>query len=384
MALVKRFTLAALILILAAPLALAGPNEGGVLVVHDPGIAYTSDANYQGMSGVGCGQDGPSSEPYTPVCPPYDPIGGPDPCDPNAANPTSHMAPDVKHVWYVLAAFPTGSCPRLKTVGFRIRYDDTKVYVDPTLNGAADAHVFSLPKPSDQTGADFPADGSGLGMSFLPATVSGPPIRTSLLQELWWFAGYAVSGAEGAKVDVAAIDGSDRNFGDDLIPVSLDPIAGFGTLGLGGTTGHNPTPVPPGPTGSCCVPAGTCTVTTESNCTAGTWTLSGTCVPNNCPAPEEPRACCTPQRECTLVLEANCVLPSQWHPEWSACAPNECLTLEGACCAPDGSCTLTTMSNCGPSMTWHGELTSCAPGSCPTLPIERTSWGQIKATYRTN
>jgi hypothetical protein len=287
----------------------------------------------------------------------------------------------VRHVWYVMAAFPVGSCPRLKTVGFRIRYDESKVYVDPALNGAADAHAFSVPKPSDQDGRDFPHDGSGVGMSFPPATVGGPAVRTSLLQELWWFAGYAVSGAEGATLDVAAIDGSDRNFGDDLIPVSLDPIAGFGTLGLGGTVGQNPLPIPL-PTGSCCAPAGTCTVTTQLDCTAGNWTLSGTCVPNICPPPAEPRACCTPQRECTVILQADCALPNQWHPEWSACAPNECLTLEGACCTEDGVCTLTTMSNCGLPLIWHGDLTSCDAGACPVSPTERTSWGRIKATYR--
>jgi hypothetical protein len=34
------------------------------------------------------------------------------------------------------------------------------------------------------------------------------------------------------------------------------------------------------PTGACCAPAGTCTVTTQTNC-IGTWTEGGVCTPNN-------------------------------------------------------------------------------------------------------
>jgi hypothetical protein len=246
MALVKRFTLAAMILVLAVPIALAGSNAGGVLVLHDPGLAYTSDATYAGLSGVGCGQDGPAP-PALQECEltGYDPISGPNPCNPGAANPTSVMAPGVRHVWYIMAAFPAESCPRLKTLGFRIRYDASKVVVDPTLNGYDASQVsVTLPVPSDTNPPpdnQFPANGSGVSLAFKTA-------RTSQLQELWWFVGYCYSGATDATFAVEVLGGTSGNnsfFGDDLIPVVLDPIASFGRLGLGGADGFNPLAVNP-------------------------------------------------------------------------------------------------------------------------------------------
>ena len=236
MALVKRFTLAAMILVLAAPIALAGPNAGGVLVLHDPGLTYTTDANYIGLSGVGCGQDGPPTQPYTPVCPPYDPIGGANPCRYDAANPTSAMAPGVRHVWYIMAAFPPESCPRLKTLGFRIKYDPTKIYVDPAKNGCDDATVTPLRVNSSEDSSPFPSDRSGVGMTFTPA-------RTSLLQEIWWFAGYSYTGATDPTFALQVLTGAGNSlFGDDSFPAQTDSIAGFGRLGFNGTSGFNPTP----------------------------------------------------------------------------------------------------------------------------------------------
>jgi formylglycine-generating enzyme required for sulfatase activity len=44
-----------------------------------------------------------------------------------------------------------------------------------------------------------------------------------------------------------------------------------------------PTATPP-PTGACCAAAGTCTVTTQADCT-GTWTATGVCAPNPCRQP---------------------------------------------------------------------------------------------------
>ncbi len=249
MALVNRFTLAALILVLVAPIALAGPNAGGVLVLHDPGLAYTSDP-LVGLSGVGCGQDGPAF-PALQECVDtgYDPIGGAIPCVPGAADPTSHISwtlPDDKgqlHVWYVMAAFPANSCPRLKTVGFRIRYDASKVYVDASKSkDAYDVAEVSLVQkvPSDQDGTtEFPGPDTGVAMGFREA-------RTSQLQELWWFVGYSYPGAVDATFGVAVLSGlpgDNSMFGDDVIPVNKEPIAGFGRLGLGGAVGENPTPV---------------------------------------------------------------------------------------------------------------------------------------------
>lgn len=236
----KRFTLAAMMLILAAPIALAGPNWGGVLVVHATTLAFTSDTpTYVGLSGVACGQDGPAF-PAVQQCPPYDPIGGVTPCVPNAANPTSTMPADVPHVWYVMAAFADNACPRIKSLGFQIEYDATKVQI--VGQGVAvpdDAVAVKLPVPSTEDGAAFPANRSGMAVSF-----SNP--RTSQLQEVWWFAGYSYADAVDATFALKVLPGGGNDsFVDDTVPAVLDPITAFGVLGLGGTSGENPQAINP-------------------------------------------------------------------------------------------------------------------------------------------
>jgi hypothetical protein len=68
--------------------------------------------------------------------------------------------------------------------------------------------------------------------------------------------------------------------GSQACTVSLGTTA-CGSVGCGGTG----TEQPPA-TGSCCDPAGTCTVTTQAACTGtSTWSLAGVCDPNTCPPP---------------------------------------------------------------------------------------------------
>jgi hypothetical protein len=58
---------------------------------------------------------------------------------------------------------------------------------------------------------------------------------------------------------------------------------------LGAGCPPSPTPTT---TGSCCAANGTCTVTTEADCSTGTWTSGGTCTPNPCtpsPTPVTPQ-----------------------------------------------------------------------------------------------
>jgi hypothetical protein len=99
----------------------------------------------------------------------------------------------------------------------------------------------------------------------------------------------------------------------------------------------NPMP----PTGSCCYPNGTCEVTTQVACTA-TWLLGGLCDPNTCEPPPAQGACC------------------------------DHLT---------GNCAITTQTACG--FDWLGAGVPCDLTTCvPPTPTERTSWGQIKNTYR--
>ena len=368
-----RLATTAIAFMLLASVALAGPNADGVLVLHDPGIAYTSDANYIGLSGVACGQDGPPDQPYSPVCPPYDPSSGPNPCDPRAADPTSHISwPDgAKHVWYVMAAFPEGSCPRLHYVGFRIRYDASKVYVDAAKSrDAYDASVVPAPQRvvSDQDGTTpFPGPDTGVGMAFTSA-------RTSQLQELWWFVGYSYPGAVDATFSVSVLSGlagDNSNFGDDAIPTNLDPIAGFGRLGLGGAVGENPTPGPPQPEGACCdTYYGTCSVTTAASCVAPThtWHQAFTCETYQCPPPGPTGACCTDTGSCVIMYAPLCSL-SGGYPVGAGvpCNPDPCALMPGACC-DSTSCWVTTPSACGPGVgSWMGPFTTCSPSPCATI-----------------
>ena len=80
----------------------------------------------------------------------------------------------------------------------------------------------------------------------------------------------------------------------------------------------------PMPTGSCCAPNGTCTVTTQANCAAGsTWTQGATCNPNPCMQPLPVGSCCAPNGTCTVTTQANCPAGSTWT-SGGVCVPNPC------------------------------------------------------------
>jgi hypothetical protein len=436
---------------LTASAASAGPNAGGVLWVHDTGVTRGSDPLDWPADPVNCPGDVVVTAPLSP--------------DPTTA---------VRRYWKVYAAFPPGSSPRLKSVAWGTEFTDnvSSAYSYVNVEGGSVCNGEITPATVFFVGVGgFPtASGGSIGQSFPPGA------RTTLVTPLFMFWGFGYNGDASANPTWRLVETiGDANFGDDRIPVTRDPIMGYGTLGFG-TPGFapcpvhdpttlaaccdlegslcevttqadcagpnvwhddlyvcdpNPCPVPTGacclpdgrciatpctsPTplcpnttavacaaaggtymgndvscdpmpcqmsaGACCFPDGTCEVQSQTECT-GDWTLSGACVPNTCPAPDDPRACCDLQRDCRLTLQADCALPSQWHAEWSACDPNECLTLTGACCALDGTCSLTTVSTCDPSLTWRGDLTSCEPNLCPLLPTERASWGQIKNRFR--
>jgi hypothetical protein len=56
----------------------------------------------------------------------------------------------------------------------------------------------------------------------------------------------------------------------------------------------------------------------------------------------------------------------------------------GACCNPTtGECTMTTQEDCPPPNNWLGPGTDCVPQNpCPTVPVQKTTWGQIKNLLR--
>ena len=151
------------------------------------------------------------------------------------------------------------------------------------------------------------------------------------------------------------------------------------------------------PTGACCNTAigfPVCNITTAAQCGGlGTpWVYLGDSIPCNAltcsmPAPSE-GACCWLDGHCTITLEADCL--GDGTPRWTSggtCSPNLCdmpTVPTGACCWLDGYCTVTTAAGCLGNGTPHWTADgTCEPNECtPATPTERTSWGQIKNTYR--
>ncbi|MBD3237009.1 MAG: hypothetical protein GF330_09915 [Candidatus Eisenbacteria bacterium] len=96
--------------------------------------------------------------------------------------------------------------------------------------------------------------------------------------------------------------------------------------------------------------------------------------------------CCLPGGECQLVTEDACeALAGVWQGNPS-CTPNPCPVLWACCIA--GECVMRTEEACDdgggtPKQTWfEGEVCSGPEAIDCTTPIQRTSWGRLKSTYR--
>jgi hypothetical protein len=188
-------------------LVLAGPNEGGTLILHaNPGLVFTSDIqNYCGMAALDSCSRAVTSVPWD---------------------------PGRRIVFHAIAAFPAGSSPRLKVLSFGIDYDPTK-FVMAARGTCAD---FEIP------GVGWLAPGTGTSQSWTTGT------RTALLTEAYWFAGYAYSEQDGEDSTSVALIPHPRQHGvfvDDAFPSEVDTIAGYGKLGFG-VAGNAPCPEPLG------------------------------------------------------------------------------------------------------------------------------------------
>lgn len=191
------------LLLLVPGLALAGPNEGGTLILHaNPGLVFTSDIqNYCGMAAL-------------------------DSC--SAAVTSVPWQPGARIVFHALAAFPPGSSPRLKSLSFGIDYDPAK-FIMAAHGSCAD---FELP---DGT---WPAAGTGTAQSWTTGA------QTGSLTEAYWFCGYAYSEQEGEDSTTVSLIPHPLQHGmfvDDGFPAAVDTIAAYGRLGLG-TAGASPCP----------------------------------------------------------------------------------------------------------------------------------------------
>ncbi len=322
--------LAAALCTFAAP-AVAGPNEGGVLWVHDTGLTFTEDLT------------------LPPVSPPPADCAGVD---------NEQPLDGVKRIWKVYAAFGSTSTPRLKGTAWGIGFPEEAG--SPSAFVSIDVAGCGLPD-EDGPGTDFAiesqgfpaASGGEIGQSFYHA-------RLTRVVELYYFTGYGA----GAPVTFSTQEHSNpfnRYFLDDATPRHADPIMGYSSLGFG-VAGSTSCPIEI-PLVACCDPSGSCSMMTPFACTSGGGTLGGdVCDPNPCP---QPGACCFPDGACLLQQPPACASGGGVFQD-GPCEPNPC-PQPGACCFTDGSCSVLLPSACGTAGgTVYGG--SCEPNPCPQPP----------------
>ena len=336
----------------AATVAMAGPNAGGVLWVHNTGTAFTA-APVFGADPAVC----PTS--INTQMPLWDGV------TPAAA---------VSMYWKVYAAFPAGSSPRLKSVAWQAEFPEVGTspnsYVNVTngdrVPGETSATVFFI------GGAGFPTASSGsIGQSFPPGA------RTTLVTPLFMFWGWGYGATPTNPTWSLGPKTGDDNFGDDNIPANTDQIAGYGSLGFG-VPGHVPCPVLPQIMGGCCNPStGACAPSLPLDCQAPSVWQWQTCNPNPCPQPTG--ACCNAAAgmpSCVIATPADCAtyLPVRvWLGAATVCNTTTCPVPPpvGACCntamgMPD--CTITTQAACIAPLVWLGAGIPCDATTCP-VPI---------------
>lgn len=221
-------------------------NGSGMLVVHDTGIAYTSDLSV------------PPSSP-----------------EPSCAGVVNQIPLQTKRVWKVYAVFPSDACPRLKALSWGLY---------PSNNGDGGVVILGggLPDPqhdSQVTQAGWPDTwGCGIYENFQTT-------KTARVVECYWFGGYAYAGTGGeTQLEATGVHPTMGGvFFDDAVPPHEWPIAGFGSIGFGQA---GSTPCPTGdPSGACCDSPGLCTLVPAASCPqTSIWQGAGTlCSPNPCP-----------------------------------------------------------------------------------------------------
>jgi hypothetical protein len=293
----------------------AGPNAGGVLIVHDVGITAT-----------GCPTDVPA-----PDC-----AGVDDRIDDYTA----------RACWRVYAAFPDGSSPRLKGLTWGV-----------TMTRSIHVESAQLPDPSQDfqiTDGGWPnTSGCGVGQSF-------GTTQTDQVICCYWFTGYAEGPGQWSTTPHPV---QASLFVDDASPPAVDPITDYGRLGFG-LAGYTPcaavNPV------ACCFPDGSCQVLLFSDCDAAGGVSYGAvpCTPSLCPALG---ACCYVTGECATSIAAACAASGgTWQGPSTACMPNPCSQPPGTCCYADGRCALLGAIACYQGGgRWSEVVTACEPNPCP-------------------
>jgi len=96
-------------------------------------------------------------------------------------------------------------------------------------------------------------------------------------------------------------------------------------------------------------------------------------------------ACCFYDGSCSVMSQPDCELQGGiYQGDGTVCDPNPCPPPTGACCLPTGDCIVTTAEAClAQNGVYQGDNFPCDPSLCPPpVPTQRTTWGQVKNTYR--
>ena len=186
-----RYRWALLLCLLFAPtLAIAGPNEGGVLLLHSsPNLVYSAGVDYCGLSGLQSCADVRAEVPST---------------------------PDAPIVFHVVAAFPDTSLPRLKSLAFGVDYDSSVAAIlDHGSCGGFEVTDKLWPRP-----------GAGVALSW-------DLVQTSRLTDVYWFVAQVLDRSRTDTIALTEHPVQGAVFVDDAAPPQEDAVAGFGTLGFG-------------------------------------------------------------------------------------------------------------------------------------------------------
>jgi hypothetical protein len=167
--------------------------------------------------------------------------------------------------------------------------------------------------------------------------------------------------------------------------ITAQAACGFEWLGAGVPCDVETCQPPPPPiTGACCDQAtGDCVVTTQAGCPFD-WLGAGvSCDAETCPPPQPPEgACCNHATgDCSITTQVSCAF--DWLGASMSCDVQICSPPpSGACCDhTTSSCSITSQGSC--LSDWLGADVPCNLTTCRLpLPTERSSWGQIKNSYR--
>jgi hypothetical protein len=371
-----------ILLLLATP-ALAGRNANGALVVHtDDSIVYTSTANY-------CATAMPAT------------------CEALGTQTNKPVEETEAVIWFV-AAFMAQSSPGVTTIQFGIHHNL------PPDQGYISTFGACGPSPLELPDAGWP-EPNDCGNLVAYAT----PIYERLFAFYW----FAAIGVQDGYLGTRTYPSTDEaKFVDDGSPPIEDLVFSFGTVRWG-SAGANTCPTYTG--GACCFADGHCANLLADECIAQGGDFQGTgtvCDPNPCPVAWG--ACCFGDGHCEILDANTCVdYNGVWYGMDEPCDPNPCPQPPEACCYPSGNCSFVPPAQCeatggtpmgagttcdqiackAPAMgaccldegvclvtdeegcaaqggIYHADV-ACEPNPCG-VPVEPTTWGSIKASFR--